>query len=55
MQYTITIESRGTDHSIIVNGYVRCVVSGTREMAEREAERIGKGLEADARWMARRA
>ena len=52
---TMTIKQTGEREFAIVmpSGLIRCYVIGTREQAQAEADRIQRGIDADARWMNR--
>jgi hypothetical protein len=58
MDITIIRMSRdgqfGAEWRIDIGGVTRCYLTGTRAMAESEAARIVRGIEADARWYASR-
>jgi hypothetical protein len=51
----ITVKQTSTNEFALVmaNGMIRCYVSGTREQAQTEADRIARSIAADAAWMAR--
>lgn len=51
----MTVQQVGTREWAVVapSGQVRCYVTGTREQAQAEADRIQRGIDADRAWQAR--
>lgn len=47
--------SHPTEWALFVRGTLRGYYTGSREAAQREVDTIVRGLEADARWYARKA